>query len=89
MLFEFGSDHVRCCTVPIFTVRRSRHILDWEFCETLRTRRTQLWDAGQKSDYVWVTEAYTDQYYGNAAAAAEGAAAWCQRIAVSAWQTHG
>jgi len=38
---------------------------------------------------VWVTEAYTDQYYGNAAAAAEGAAAWCQRIAVSAWQTHG
>ena len=86
MLFEFGN--VRCCTVPIFTVRRSRHILDWEFCETLRTRRTQLWDAGQKSDYVRVTEAYTDQYYGNAAAA-EGAAAWCQRIAVSAWLTHG
>lgn len=42
----------------------------------------------KKSDYVRVTEAYTDQYYGNAAAA-EGAAAWCQRIAVSAWQTHG
>jgi len=42
----------------------------------------------KKSDYVRVTEAYTDQYYGNAAAA-EGAAAWCQRIAVSAWLTHG